>query len=147
MNVFFAAETLIGIIEEKGLLSLNRSPLAMGLLTGKYSAAGAPLRDDIRAGNHHWLDYFKDGRVVPAYSRRLDAIRDLLRADGRTLSQGALAWLWARSPVTIPLPGFRTVAQVEENAGALQKGPLSSEIMAEIERAVMREPEGEPRER
>ena len=38
--------------------------------------------------------------------------------------QGALAWIWARSPVAIPIPGFRTVAQIEENAGAMAGGPL-----------------------
>ena len=39
--------------------------------------------------------------------------------------QGALGWLWARSEATIPIPGFKTVAQVEENAAALHFGPLS----------------------
>jgi aryl-alcohol dehydrogenase-like predicted oxidoreductase len=51
---------------------------------------------------------------------------------GRTLAQGALAWLWARSQVTVPIPGFRTVAQVEENAGALALGPLTQAQLDEI---------------
>jgi aryl-alcohol dehydrogenase-like predicted oxidoreductase len=52
------------------------------------------------------------------------------------LSQGALGWLWAKSPRTLPIPGFRTVAQVEENAGALEKGPLPASVMAEIDAAL-----------
>jgi len=57
----------------------------------------------------------------------------VLTREGHTLAQAALAWLWARSPVTIPIPGFKTVAQVEENAGALEKGPLTDEQMQEID--------------
>ena len=47
--------------------------------------------------------------------------------------QGALGWIWARSQRTIPIPGFKTVAQVEENAGALAHGPLSADRMREID--------------
>ena len=74
-------------------------------------------------------------------------MRELLQSDGRTLVQGALAWLWARTPRSLPIPGFRTEAQVAELAGALQKGPLSQPVMDEIERVIIREPEGEPRDR
>jgi aryl-alcohol dehydrogenase-like predicted oxidoreductase len=63
---------------------------------------------------------------------RIEAIRAELTADGRTLVQGALGWVWGRSPATIPLPGFRTVAQVEENAGAAAFGPLPAQRMERI---------------
>ncbi|MFD0331555.1 aldo/keto reductase [Streptacidiphilus monticola] len=55
----------------------------------------------------------------------MDAVRDVLTSGGRTLAQGALAWLLARSPAGIPIPGCRTVAQVEENLGVLASGPLT----------------------
>lgn len=63
---------------------------------------------------------------------RLDAIREILTSDGRSLVQGALAWLWGRSDATIPIPGFKTVEQVMENAGAMEKGPLLPHHMEEI---------------
>jgi aryl-alcohol dehydrogenase-like predicted oxidoreductase len=63
----------------------------------------------------------------------MEAVRAILTSNGRTLAQGALAWLWARSEQTIPIPGFRTVKQVEEDCGALQFGPLARDQMAEIE--------------
>jgi aryl-alcohol dehydrogenase-like predicted oxidoreductase len=47
--------------------------------------------------------------------------------------QGALAWIWARSGRTVPIPGFRTVRQVEENAAAMQAGPLESGQLAEVD--------------
>jgi aryl-alcohol dehydrogenase-like predicted oxidoreductase len=61
-----------------------------------------------------------------------DKERKILSGEGRTLAQGALAWIWARSPQTIPIPGFRTVKQVEENIGALRFGPLSHAAVQEI---------------
>jgi aryl-alcohol dehydrogenase-like predicted oxidoreductase len=63
----------------------------------------------------------------------MEAIRDVLTSNGRTLAQGALAWLWGRSEQTIPIPGFKTVTQVAENAGAMQFGPLSPAQMAGVE--------------
>jgi aryl-alcohol dehydrogenase-like predicted oxidoreductase len=48
------------------------------------------------------------------------------------------AWLWARSPQTIPIPGFRTVKQVDENAGAMVFGPLKLEQMGEIDKILER---------
>jgi aryl-alcohol dehydrogenase-like predicted oxidoreductase len=147
MNVFFPASELVPVIESHGLLSINRSPLAMGLLSGKYMQGSAMAPDDIRGQTMDWMAYFKDGKVAPDYARQLAAVRDLLCSDGRILVQGALAWLWARSPSTLPIPGFRTPAQVEDLAGALTKGALPPDVMAEIERVIQRQPEGPPRER
>ena len=53
--------------------------------------------------------------------------------DGRTLVQGSLGWIWARSPVMLPIPGFKTVKQVEENAKALEYEPLKSSQMKAID--------------
>jgi aryl-alcohol dehydrogenase-like predicted oxidoreductase len=50
--------------------------------------------------------------------------------------QGALAWIWARSPAAIPIPGFKTVAQAVENARAMEQGPLTAAQAAEVARLV-----------
>jgi aryl-alcohol dehydrogenase-like predicted oxidoreductase len=147
MNVFFKASALMPVIERHGLLSINRSPLAMGLLSGKYAPGSSMDKNDIRSQTMDWMGYFKDGTVAPDYARQLDAVRSLLQADGRTLVQGAIGWLWARSERTLPIPGFRTAEQVDDLAGALEKGPLPQDVMDEIERVIIREPEGEPRDR
>ena len=77
--------------------------------------------------------------LLLAQLARLDAIREILTGGGRTLAQGALAWIWARSEKTIPIPGFKSVTQVEENAGAMAFGPLDDSGMGEIEGLLGRE--------
>lgn len=147
MNVFFRADALMLVIAAQGLLSINRSPLAMGLLGGRYGKGAGFGAQDVRSKNADWMAYFKDGEIAPAFARQLDAVRGLLQSEGRTLAQGALSWLWARSDRALPIPGFRTVAQVADLAGALAYGPLTPATMAEIETVILREAEGPPRER
>jgi len=132
LNVLNDAPELLAVCERSGLASLNRSPLAMGLLTAKVTAASTFGADDVRGREPEWLRWFTDGRATPEFLRRRDAIREILSSDGRSLAQGALAWNLARSPLAIPIPGVRTVAQVEENAGVLAKPPLRAEQVAEI---------------
>ena len=118
--------------EGNGLACLIRGPLAMGLLSGKYTAESKIAGDDVRALSPEWLRYFDDGVPTPGFLRRLDAVREILTTGGRSLVQGAIAWLWARSPTAIPIPGIRTVAQARENAAAMEFGPLAAEQMDEI---------------
>ncbi|MEU0910120.1 aldo/keto reductase [Streptomyces althioticus] len=143
LNVLDDAPEMLLLCEKAGLASVNRSPLAMGLLTGKHRG-GRPLEaGDIRSRPPAWLRGFGDGSgAEPEWLARVDALRDILTSGGRTLAQGALAWLWARSPRTVPIPGFRSVAQAEENAGALAKGPLTEQQMAEVERILQRQEAG-----
>jgi aryl-alcohol dehydrogenase-like predicted oxidoreductase len=132
LNVFDRAADLMAYVEQQGLLSINRLPLAMGMLSGKYSQGESVGANDIRARNVEWMKYFKEGKAAPDFVRRLEAIRDLLTTGGRSLAQGALGWILARSPNALPVPGFKTEAQIRDNLGALEKGPLPAETMAEI---------------
>ncbi|MFF3754118.1 aldo/keto reductase [Streptomyces sp. NPDC002018] len=132
-NVLEDAPEMLALCAERDLASINRSPLAMGLLTEKHGSGSRGATGDIRAVPPAWLRWFGEGGVpAPEWAARVDAIRSVLTSDGRTLAQGALAWLWARSPRTVPIPGFRSVAQAEENAGALAYGPLRADQLKEI---------------
>ncbi|HVX43770.1 MAG TPA: aldo/keto reductase [Mycobacteriales bacterium] len=126
-NLFGGNEDTLAVCETNDLASILRGPLGMGLLTGKFSADSTLPDDDVRSG---WN--FRTGSQADNLTR-LEQVRDVLTEGGRTLAQGALGWLWARSPAMIPIPGFKTTAQVEENAGALQHGPLSADQMRQIE--------------
>ena len=106
----------------------------MGLLTDKYTADTKPGDDDVRGQNSpEWMKFFKDGKPAPDWYAKRNAIREILCSDGRSVAQGALCWLWARSPKTVPIPGFRTVRQVEENTAAMAYGPLSGKQMQAID--------------
>jgi aryl-alcohol dehydrogenase-like predicted oxidoreductase len=134
LNVLDDNPAMISFCEKQDLAAINRGPLAMGLLTGKYTLATKVPTDDVRgARSPEWMKYFKDGKPNPEWMSMRDAILEILTSQGRTAAQGALAWNWARSPQTIPIPGFRTVKQVEENARAMEFGPLTAEQMKQIE--------------
>jgi aryl-alcohol dehydrogenase-like predicted oxidoreductase len=123
---------LLALCEEWNLASINRGPLGMGLLTGKFSPASTFDKDDVRHVAN-WHPGFKDGKPTQDWLDKLASIREMLTVNGRTLSQGALAWIWARSGKTIPIPGFKNVIQVEENCKAMEFGPLTPAQMEEID--------------
>lgn len=139
LNVLDDNPDMIALCEKENLAALNRGPLAMGLLTNKYTTEIKIAADDVRGEKSpEWMKYFKDGKPNPEWAAKRDAIREILTSKGRSIAQGALAWNWARSEKTLPIPGFRTVVQVQENAGAMQFGPLTIEQMQEINKLLGR---------
>jgi aryl-alcohol dehydrogenase-like predicted oxidoreductase len=134
LNVLHDAPDMLDVCQTNDMALLNRSPLAMGLLSGKYDHESTPLpEDDIRRQTPDWMQYFKDGRPVQQWLDKLHAITEILRSSGRTPAQGALAWLLARSEHNLPIPGFRSLAQLEENCRALDFGPLTPDQMTEVD--------------
>lgn len=131
-SLFGGNDEAMATCERQGLAALIRGPLAMGLLTGKFTADTKLADDDVRRG---WD--FASGDLA-ARREAVDRLRQVLGRDGRTLAQGALAWLLARSEAAVPIPGFKSVAQVEDNLGVLRRGPLSGEEMAEVQ-AILQE--------
>lgn len=126
------SDGILALCESRNLASLNRAPLAMGILTGKFTPSSSFPADDVRS-KVEWFEGFQGGKPNPEWLRRLDAVREVLTSGGRTLAQGAIAWLWGKSSKTLPIPGFKNVGQVEENARALEHGALSPEQMREID--------------
>ncbi len=127
LNVVMDAPEILGLCDQNDLASVNRSPLARGALSGKYNHDTRFAQDDVRRDPWSVQHFF-----TPTLEK-LDDLRSILTSQGRTLAQGALAWIWARSPHAIPIPGFRNARQVEENAGAMQFGPLTPEQMKQVE--------------
>jgi aryl-alcohol dehydrogenase-like predicted oxidoreductase len=123
---------MIGLCEAENLASINRSPLGRGLLTGKYSATSTFAENDLRSRS----DFAQ--RWANPILGNLDAIREVLTARGRTLTQGALCWIWGRSEYTIPIPGFRNVVQLEENIAALEHGPMREDELQQIDELLSR---------
>ncbi len=147
MNLFFDAPSMCAAARANGHVQLIRSPLAMGVLSGKFSKGRKVAPDDVRANDATWQGYFDERAARPDCARKLGSVRELITSGGRTPAQGALCWLLAKSPNVVPVPGAKTADQVEENAGALTHGPLPQGIMDEIEAVLDRPPEGPPRAR
>jgi aryl-alcohol dehydrogenase-like predicted oxidoreductase len=144
LNVLDDNPAMLQLCAEEDLAALCRSPLAMGLLGGRYTAASTLPADDVRGRPPEWLRWFSGGRPDPGYLAALDAVRDALTDDGRTMAQGALGWIWARDERAIPLPGFRNREQAQDNADALTRGPLPLAAYASVEAALGRQSRGEP---
>jgi len=137
-NLFSYDEAAVTACEEYGFACLNNSPLAMGFLSGKFSEGTRFSADDVRASAFDWTEYFENGRPKQAFLDRLRLVREVLQSGGRTVAQGALAWLWAKSGANIPIPGFKSAAQAEENARAMAFGPLDQADLNQIEQALGR---------
>jgi len=75
-------------------------------------------------------------KPVPKFLEALDSIKEILTSEGRTMAQGAIAWLWAKSNVTIPIPGFKNSKQVEQNVGAIEYGPLVKDQVDKIDKII-----------
>jgi aryl-alcohol dehydrogenase-like predicted oxidoreductase len=98
---------LLAACSELRVVPLAYSPIGQGRLTGKYSAAHPPLGK--RTFSNHPME------VVDAVVAQLRAIGD--KHGGKTPSQVALNWVMAKGAV--PIPGAKSSAQAQENAGAL----------------------------
>ncbi len=122
---------LLGVLERLGVGCVVFSPLAQGLLTGKYTQ-GAP--SDSRAAR-------PDGTLGPealseARRRAVAALGGVAAAEGLTTAQLALCWALRDRRITSAVIGARTEAQLRENVEAAAAPPLAPETLAAMEQAV-----------
>ena len=125
LNIFNDNQAMLEVCREQDLASLNRVPLLMGVLTGRWSPETRLEQGDPRAG---WFEHEEFLKVLAC----AEQLRPYLTSGGRSYVQGALGWIWARSPLAIPLPGFRNMEQMQEMVGAQQFGILPPEMMQAI---------------
>jgi aryl-alcohol dehydrogenase-like predicted oxidoreductase len=117
---------LLPMAQTFGLAVIPWSPLAGGLLTGKYKRDGqAP------AGSRFTEPTAWD---KPRYNERMfdvvEKLRPLAEAKGCTLSQFSLAWVMHQAGVTSPILGPRTMDQLDDNLGALNVTFTEAELKA-----------------
>ena len=112
------------------LAGINKDPLNKGFLTGKFNSSTTFPENDNRSD---W-DFSKPD--LQSRLRMVDELREILTSNGRTMAQGALAYIWALDERMVPIPGFKSVKQVTENAGAMQFGPLTESQVKEVQEIV-----------
>lgn len=115
-------ETL-GLLEELGIGLLPYSPLGRGMLTGRIRTASDLDADDAR---HAW-PRFREGNLERNLEL-VDRIETIAAEKGCTPGQLALAWLLAKRPWIVPIPGTKRIAYLEENVRATEVRLTRGEI-------------------
>ena len=100
----------------EGIGQIVWSPLAQGILTGKYRS-GEPPPADSRAASER-MGTFIQRRLTDENLARVERLRPIAAERGLTLAQLALAWVLRRPEVTSAIVGATRPEQVEENARA-----------------------------
>lgn len=115
------------LCDENDLAGIIRSPFASGTLTGKYT------KNTKRSSDHMLSEVdFSTERYIKTF-QLLDQLKELLTEQSQTLVQGILGYIWAKDERAIPIPGAKTVDQITENAKSLELGPVSPQLMNEID--------------
>ena len=112
---------------ELGVGFVAFSPVARGFLTGKLRDAEALEPRDIRKGMPRF-----QGDNWTANLRLLDGFSEVATEEGCTMAQLALAWVLARRPFIVPIPGTTRLDHLEENAGGAAVA-VSPAAMARLE--------------
>jgi len=119
---------LLDVLGESGVGCIVFSPLAQGMLTDRY-LDGIPA--DSRASREGSLS--RD-LITESSLEKIRALAAIASRRGQTLAQLALAWTLRDPRVTSTLIGASSVAQLEDNVGALDRLGFSADELAEIDR-------------
>jgi L-glyceraldehyde 3-phosphate reductase len=119
---------LLDVLEREGAGCIAFSPLAQGVLTGKY-LNGVP------AGSRASLDgSLSPDQLAPQILAHVRALNELAAARGQSLAQLALSWALRDPRVTSVLIGASSVAQLEENLAAVEHTEFTDDELAAIDR-------------
>ena len=117
-----AEDALLPLARKHDIGIMIRTPLARGLLSGKFRAGEAiPAEQQWRRPT---------GDRLQLRLQRIEQLRFLER-DGQNMAQAALRWLLAQDGVHCVIPGARTVAQLDANIGALD-GDLTQDELSRV---------------
>ncbi|QOV23420.1 aldo/keto reductase [Anabaenopsis elenkinii] len=107
------------VCDQLGIKLIAYSPLALGILTGKYTGTG-----NLPPGIRGLL--FR--QLLPGVRSLVECLREVAKSRNKTMSQVAINWCICKG--TIPIPGAKSVEQARENIGALGWRLDSGEITA-----------------
>ena len=100
--------------QELGLSLLAHSPLAQGLLTGKFGTGARFHSDDIRSTSI----YFQEDQYETNL-KMASRVKDLAVRYGKTEAQVAIRWILDSCEIACAIPGAKSLEQIENNAGAM----------------------------
>jgi L-glyceraldehyde 3-phosphate reductase len=118
---------LLDVLEREGIGCIAFSPLAQGILTGKY-ADGIPAGSRASRGSSLSADELDEATL-----QHVSALGSLARARGQSLAQLALSWALRDQRVTSVVIGASSVAQLEENLAASGRSDFTDAELADID--------------
>jgi L-glyceraldehyde 3-phosphate reductase len=119
---------LLDVLGKEGIGCITFSPLAQGLLTDRYLTGVPAGSRATQAGS------FSRELLTEQTLAKVRALNQIAQRRGQTLAQMALAWTLRDPRVTSTLVGASSVAQLEQNVGALDKLEFSPDELREIDR-------------
>jgi L-glyceraldehyde 3-phosphate reductase len=129
LNRWIETEGLLDALGELGIGCIGFSPLAQGMLSGRYLGGEVPKGSRASRKGSFSPDLLNDETLG-----KIRALNEIAETRGQTLAQMALGWTLRDPRVTSTLVGASSVAQLEENLAALDSLPFTEEELAEIDR-------------
>jgi L-glyceraldehyde 3-phosphate reductase len=120
---------LLDTLADLGLGCIPFSPLARGLLTDRYLSGKIPA--DSRAGKNN--PFLKAEMITPEIVAKLNALNDIAKRRGQSLSQMAIAWLLRDERITSVLIGASRPEQITDNLKALSNITFNGDELNQIE--------------
>lgn len=128
INRWVEEDGLLDTLSDLGIGSIVFSPLAQGMLTGKY-LDGVPANSRLAKGGSLRAEFLND-----QVAERIRGLAGIAEKRGQSLAQMALAWVLRGGRVTSALIGASGVSQIEEAVGALAHLDFTETELAEIDR-------------
>ncbi|WP_131097561.1 L-glyceraldehyde 3-phosphate reductase [Streptomonospora litoralis] len=128
VNRWIEDQGLLDTLEEVGAGCIVFSPLAQGLLTGRY-LQGVPEGSRAERGGSFSREWLAEGNL-----ERVRALNAVAQQRGQTLAQLAISWVLRDRRVTSALIGASSVGQLEDSLAAVRGPALSEDEIAEIDR-------------
>ena len=130
INRWIENDHTIDACGELGIGMIAFSPLAQGVLSGKYKAGGTECT---RGGNPNGT--LRASHIEPRVLAAVDKLGDIAKARGQSMVQLALSWVLRRPEMTSALIGVRNIEQLKDNLGVLNNLTLSPEEVSAIDAA------------
>jgi aryl-alcohol dehydrogenase-like predicted oxidoreductase len=121
---------ILSVLEELGIGLVPFAPLGKGFLTGKLTADTTFAKDDFRSMVPRFTP-----QALQENQRFVDLLAEVASTRSATPAQVALAWLLARKPWIVPIPGTTKLHRLEENLGGAGMA-LTTEDLRRIEKAL-----------
>lgn len=123
---------LLDVLEQKGMGAACFSPLAQGVLSGRY-LNGIP--SDSRAGKRSV--FLKPENLTDELMAKIRALNEMAEGRGQTLAQMALAWVLNSKCITSVIIGASRLSQIKENAGTIGNLDFTADELAEIDKIIL----------